>query len=821
MKKMKFSKKVKALVGLLAVVGQAAVSSVLPVVVNANILYPDEVTIEYSNNDLYTMTGQYSNGTSYSKKDAPLFAVYEGKKQPVFCYEPEVMIPSEITSGYKSNPLPDMVKNNPRAKNISVFWKYAGTDKDTQIVAQAMFWKEINGLSITEIKRPDGSLVTNQSTIEAKINKSIDDYNKTPSFAGQTVKVNLGESVTVTDTNNSNLKNFDLERLNSANVDYKVDGNKLTITPKKDSNTNGKLRLFKSIDLGTPVAYKKAGNQGVYAGAVDDPNGFELPIEITKTGEAKVTKLDKGTGKPVAGTEFTAIYGGETKTLKTDSDGNGVFKDIPHESVVKITETFVPAPYILDKNNTKEVVVKAGNVATVEFKNERATGTSTLSKVDNTTGTTTALNPNYHMTGAKYGWFKADGTLIKEFTLDDKLTATIDKQELGTYYWGEILPPVGYKIDKTKHIVELKYKDQNTPVVVKNGQSKDDVIRMNFDFQKLIQNPTNELFKNGVEITATNQCTEEKTVVTTATVDGKKGYGQFADMPLDDYLIEETKGVEGYDTIDPILITHSYDKETDTFTFTVKDQKTGNVLNEEKITQTELAKGENVDLGTYTLKDKATKVEKPKVGISTNAHTGDGETNTFVWGEEATFYDDSKLTHENIEIGTKRAYETKLHAVYTDKDGKETTEVVWSSGLIDYEVSDKEMTERTLAEYDYRKDKKVDEKTRWYFSEDGYNYDNEEPTKDIKHNLDGKDPEQAINSVVKEEPKKEEPKKETPTPEIPKTGGSLPVTGEEMMRGAMILGAMIIAGVVSYFYYGNKKKEKVDQDKTTDESETK
>lgn len=800
MKKMKFSKKVKALIGTLAVLGQVAVSSVLPVVANANILFPDEVTIEYSKNDLYTMSGQYSNGTPYLKVDAPLFAVYEGKKQPVFCYEPEVMIPSEVTSGYKSNPLPDMVKNSPRAKYISVLWKYAGTDRDTQIVAQGLFWKEVNGLSITQIKRPDGSLMTNKAEIEAKINKIVDDYSKKPSFNGQTVKVNLGESVTLTDTNGSNLESFARAISNTANIDWSIKGNQLTITPKADSKENGNLRLVKSTDLGTPVAYKKAGNQGVYAGAIDDPNGFQLPIEVTKTGEAKVTKLDKGTGKPVVGTEFTATYGGETKKLKTDVDGNGVFKDIPHDSVVKVTETFVPAPYILDKNNTKEVVVKAGKVATVEFKNERAAGKSTLSKIDNTTETTTPLNPNYPMTGAKYGWFKEDGTLIKEFTLDDKLTATIDKQELGTYYWGEILAPVGYKTDPTKHIVELTYKDQNTPVVVKNGQSKDDSIRMNFDFQKLIQNDTNEMFKNGVEFTATNQRTKEETVVTTATVDGKKGYGQFADMPLDDYLIEETKGVEGYDNIDPISITHSYDKETDTFTFTVKDQKTGNVLNEEKITQTELAKGENVDLGTYTLKDKAEIVEVPEVAISTGAHTGDGKTNTFVYGEETKFYDDSKLTHKNIEAGTKRAYETKLHAVYTDKAGKETTEVVWSSGLIDYEVSDKEMTERVLAEYDYRKDKKVDEKTRWYFSEDGYNYDNEKPTKDTEHNADGKDPKQDIKSVVKEEPKKEEPK------ETPKS--SLPVTGEQAMVGLVALGAGMIA-VAGYLF--NKKRKKKQQ----------
>lgn len=795
MKKINFTKKVKALIGTLVVLGQVAVSSFLPVVANAQILFPNEVTVEFDKNNLYQMNGHYSNGTSYSRSDAPIFAVYEGKRQPVFCYEPDVMITNSVTNGYQSNPLPDMVKNNPRAKYISVLWKYAGTDSDTQIVAQSMFWKEVNGLTIDRIVRPNGSLMTNQGNIEAKINKIVDDYSKKPSFAGQTIKINLGESVTLTDTNGSNLKKFDLEAMNSANIDYTIDGNKLTITPKKDSKESGNLRLLKSLDVGTPVAYKKAGQQGVFAGAIDDPNWFSLNIEVEKNGKAKVTKLDMGTGEVIPGTEFTATYNGVSKKLKTDKEGNSLFEGIPHDSVVDIEETFVPAPYFIDKNNKKQVVVKAGKVATVEFKNERVTGKSTLSKVDNTTETTTPLNPNYPMTGAKYGWFKADGTLIKEFTLDDKLSATIDKQELGSYYWQETKEPVGYKIDKTKHVVELTYKDQYTPVVVKDGQSKDDVIRMNFDFQKLIQNATNEMFKNGVEFTATNQRTKEKTVITTATVDGKQGYGKFADMPLDDYVIDETKGVEGYDNIDPISVSHSYDKATDTFKFTVKDQKTGNVLNEVKLTQSELAKGENVDLGMYTLKDKATKVEKPEVGISTKAHTGDGEKNTFVWGEEAKFYDDSQLTHKNIETNTKRAYETKLHAVYSD--GSQA--VVWQSGLVDYKVSDKEMTERVLAEYDYRKDKKADEKTRWYFSEDGYNYDNDKPTKDTEHNPDGTDPKQDIKPIVNEQPSKEE------TPK-----GSLPVTGEQAMTGLIVLGVGLIV-LAGYFFKKNKEQASISE----------
>ncbi|MGX7351950.1 hypothetical protein RU97_GL002548 [Enterococcus canis] len=76
-----------------------------------------------------------------------------------------------------------------------------------------------------------------------------------------------------------------------------------------------------------------------------------------------------------------------------------------------------------------------------------ATGKTTLTKQDETTETNESLNPNYPMTGAQYGLFKEYGTLLKEFTLDKTLTASMDSLELGTYYWQETVAPIGYTLD--------------------------------------------------------------------------------------------------------------------------------------------------------------------------------------------------------------------------------------------------------------------------------------------------------------------------------------------------------------------------------------
>lgn len=71
-----------------------------------------------------------------------------------------------------------------------------------------MIWQEVNGLTITNMSRPDGTTV-NISSIEMKINQVISDYQKKPSFHNQTTMIALGKSITLTDTNGSKLSDFD------------------------------------------------------------------------------------------------------------------------------------------------------------------------------------------------------------------------------------------------------------------------------------------------------------------------------------------------------------------------------------------------------------------------------------------------------------------------------------------------------------------------------------------------------------------------------------------------------------------------------------
>lgn len=748
--------------------------------------------------------------------------LYEGARitidgKPAFCIDRELRAPWEIDTPYDSGSPFD----NKGAKAIMSYGAYSSfypSPSDEEVLLT-----EIALHNYLTGKHTQESAVSNthpfvwnliQKALAGDVPETKVNFSKTSVKSDIVGNEQVSEEVTLEGTNNQ------------VTIDVPVNVTFVNnTTGQKITNGKATVKAGEKFQLKAPLTYNKAYNTGnvkpdkgefipimftpfpagyqrLLQGLFSDPTPMiALNVDFfARTGDIKVTKLDKGTGETVPNTEFDLknLLDNNVHVVKTDSKGEGLLKDILHDTEVEVTETFVPEPYILAKDNTKKVVVKAGEVTPVEFENERATGKTTLTKQDATTESNEPLNPTYPLDGAKYGLFKEDGkdgVLVEEFDLGNKLTATKDKLELDTYFWMETKAPVGYKLDKTKHVVELKYKDQYTPVVVVDALSFDDVIRMNLDGQKVIQNDTNEMFKNGVEFTMTNQRTGEEFVVTSANVDGKAGYFRFADLPLDDYVLNETKGVDGYRLVDPIEIKHSYNKETESFTFTITDQKTGSLLHEEMLTQLELSEGINVDLGTYLLKNKAIINEKPIVAIATQAHTGDGKTQSFTWGDDLKAYDDVQITHKNIPTGTSRAFETIQVAVYTDKDGKETEKDVWTSGKIDYTVLDKELTERVLSEYDYKKDP---EGTRYYFKELGYSKTPEgEYLKDAEHNFDGKEKTQDITPEIKELPK-----------ETPVEKGALPNTGEKVLKVLPYVGTAILLGVASFYIYKNKKRKK-------------
>ncbi|MGF2942956.1 fibrinogen-binding MSCRAMM adhesin Fss3 [Enterococcus xiangfangensis] len=468
---------------LLATLGllcQAVGSWIGPTIAFAEeVTHPQTVTVELDLAHQYSVEGTFSDGRPLSETTVPHYAVYNGKKQDIFCIEPGVPIYNEFTPGYEKNPLPDMSE---KAKLVSVLWKKAGTDVDTNIVAQKMIWQEVNGYTLHSIKRSDGSSV-NIAAIEAKINQVIADYQKKPSFDNSTAKTVLGQSTTLTDTNGLNLSEFDEVVQNTANVDYRVNGNQLTITPNANSKESGVLTLKKSAGTGTPVAYKKAGQQTLMAGAIDKPMTYTVKVQVETDGSLKIRKIDKESDDIVPGTVFHLDFGKTLpeKDVTTDKEGAAILDGIPNGTKVTITEKSVPAPYTID-STPMTATIKAGETISVTSKNTREKGQIILDKAGIETENE-PWNDSYSLAGNMFAIRKDSltGEIVQEMTTDEKGHAETSKEisnalELGTYYVTETKASNGF-VNTFKPVkVELKYANQTVALVTSNVKGENQEI---------------------------------------------------------------------------------------------------------------------------------------------------------------------------------------------------------------------------------------------------------------------------------------------------------------------------------------------------------
>lgn len=206
----------------------------------------------------------------------------------------------------------------------------------------------------------------------AAINQKINQWNTKPSFNGQTFTVKLGQSITLTDINNV-LSGYSDLGVNNANVDFSINGNKLTITPKDTTKASGVLQFKRPTKYGTPLVWDKPDSQTIITLGDPDRPQFSVNLDIELTGKVRIQKLDKTTGKPVPNTTFHLKYteGGVVKEydLTTGADGyTPASVDIPNDTTVEVWETSVPEPYKLNSTHFTGKI-KASETITLTQKN--------------------------------------------------------------------------------------------------------------------------------------------------------------------------------------------------------------------------------------------------------------------------------------------------------------------------------------------------------------------------------------------------------------------------------------------------------------------
>ncbi|GAB2023446.1 hypothetical protein RyT2_25220 [Pseudolactococcus yaeyamensis] len=280
-----------------------------------------------------------------------------------WCIEPQT--PAHAGGGYNSTP-----SYSEKMNLITAMASDLGAETNNEVYTAALkmlhgevgwTWTSLSGMPMSNV----------DSQINA-INNKINQWNTKPSFNGQTVTVKYGQSVTLTDTNNV-LAGYSSLQINSGNVTYSINGNKMTITPKDPSKASGNLIFERPDKYGTPLVWDKPNSQTIITQGDPLSTPFSVKLVIELAGNVRIQKLDKTIGKPIPNTKFHLKYteNGTVKEYDLTTGANGLTPnsvDILPDTTVEVWETSVPEPYKLDSTHFTGKI-KAGDTITLTQKN--------------------------------------------------------------------------------------------------------------------------------------------------------------------------------------------------------------------------------------------------------------------------------------------------------------------------------------------------------------------------------------------------------------------------------------------------------------------
>ena len=419
--------------------------------------------------------------------------------------------------------------------------------KKSYVYTQQYIWETLGQSNATFL---DPTYQAEYLNYKKEIDNQINSIATKPSFDGNTITIQAGESKTIVDTNGV-LSNYN-------SVDNTKDGVRITHTKGKNEMTiyvdeNTDIEKFslsdatakswgfykdgtEDLDSNIFFEFKDGIQNQLYALNYNDPVTLKFRANIELFGKLELSKLNTN-GDLVSGAKFRVTGPNYDKEVKVT---NGkITIDKLKKGTYTIKEVSVPTGYLL---NTKSynVEVKANQTSTQAISNSEPTGKIILRKTDKYTGNTPRVIGTTHhgdasLDGAIYSvyaktdiyntaktiqYFKANEK-IAEFKFDAngkaKVKVTTDTTKvkletadntlkglpLGDYYAKETTTPIGYKDDTNTYDFNLFYKDDKTSEITLEKTAEEEVKRAKFNVIKISSNDntTADTIKNA-EFTA-------------------------------------------------------------------------------------------------------------------------------------------------------------------------------------------------------------------------------------------------------------------------------------------------------------------------------
>lgn len=507
----------------------------------------------------------------------------------VFCVDPTT--DAESGSGFTASDFSHAKRDEMSIISYEGYYKHRN-DSDLKywnMASQLMIW-ETMGWTVTSVTG------FNYASYKTSIQNAVNRHSVRPSFNGNKITLKVGESITLNDTNGV-FNEFHL--VSDDGLIVSKSGNSLTITGTINAKDESTI-IFNKVPgscVGTSIIYRKAGAQDVADLFVTDPLPMNIKVNVQKYGKVRITKHDESSDKVVqrAGIEYeiyNATDNALVSTITSDESGAAesgllLFGDYYY------VEKQAPDKYLVNSTPHYFTISKSFTVDEFEetsISDAAVTAKSILTKEDKETGATAQGNAT--LEGAVYGFYAAediydpanDGTikyhkdeLVSTHTIKNRqATATVNY--LGKYYWFEDQDNAskGYLPDPQKHYVNLLYQDQNTPVVVANTVSLEQVKKQAFQIEKLESSGTSGELPplSGAEFTyilssyIEKYGSFDKAVNVAEARDGRilesewgrmvtddNGYAKSKELPFGEYTVRETVVPKDHNAVDDFTIT--------------------------------------------------------------------------------------------------------------------------------------------------------------------------------------------------------------------------------------------------------------------------
>lgn len=354
----------------------------LPFLSSASSVYAANGSFHKIGDWVSTWHSKLLNGTHWTEQGSHMMTI-DGS--PAFCIEHGIPVtaPGE---GFEPSEL--SIPEKDRLALIAYYGYQTNPNALTYTITQHIIWETLGNELLT-------TQVPNYQAEKQRILNQVNAHHTKPSFNNQRIELNVGDSITLKDSNGV-LNNYNVLANNSANLKVEKSGNSLKLTAKADSKETGKLQydIANKSDVGTTFVYHKQGQQRLAKFKLSSAGSFVLDIKVNLNGHVKITKVDETTGKALANTKIRFDYAGQTKEVMTKADGLAELRDIKAGTKVKITEVQAANGFV-NKGLSQEIVIEPNKTIEITWNNQPQMGQLKLTKLGKQPVKLTSVNSEY------------------------------------------------------------------------------------------------------------------------------------------------------------------------------------------------------------------------------------------------------------------------------------------------------------------------------------------------------------------------------------------------------------------------------------------